>query len=303
MENQFKAPEFAEEFIRKVNSRCEILIKTGVWDFNNTKLRAWVKNFKGSEAQYLCAHLLDGLIYRSDRMTASLCHHAVYSTLPNNLPNYPDDISQWIAKLKRPGATEFCFVAVEGINRKGERASGKSGQTVIRKYDRSGVAHKNHFIDASYLLEKLNQNYQHVVFIDDFCGTGTQFSEFYHYFGFKKIPASVNQYYIPFACHEQAISKKLNIETPLVKVAPVEMLGEKNKFFFEKNGTFRGDKLNSVNTAKLFYETLLTDNGIKLDPFGFGNLELSYGWNMATPNNTLPIYYTDKSAWNPLLTR
>lgn len=303
MDNHFIAPSFSEEFIRKVNSRCEILIRTGVWDFNNAQLRAWIKNFKGPEAQYLCAHLLDGLIYRSDRMTTSLCHHAVYSTLPNSLGTYPDDISEWISLLKSPSGSGFCFVAVEGINRAGERVSGKSGQTVLRKYDRSGVAHKNYFIDASHLLDRVNGNYRHVVFIDDFCGTGTQFADFYHHFGFSNIPASVHQYYIPFACHQNAISNKLNIETPRVKVAPVELLGEGNKFFFEKNGTFRGDKLNSVNTAKLFYQTLLTDNGIHLAPFGFGNLELSYGWNMATPNNTLPIYYTDKSKWNPLLTR
>jgi hypothetical protein len=304
MDNQFTAPSFADDFLRKVSSRCDILIKTGVWDFNNAKLRAWMKNFKGAEAQYLCAHLLDSLIYRSDRMTTSLCNHAIYSTLPNSLATYPDNITDWILRLRRPGATGFCFVAAEGINRKGERVSGKSGQTVLRKYDRSGVVHKSHFIDASHLLDRLNtNNYQHVVFIDDFCGTGTQFSDFYHHFEFSKIPQAVSQYYIPFACHEDAIFKKLNTETPLVKVAPVELLGEKNKFFFEKSGTFRGDKLNSVNTAKLFYQKLLTDNDINLDPFGFGSLELSYGWNMATPNNTLPIYYTDKSKWNPLLTR
>lgn len=303
MDNQFKVPSFAEEFIRKVNSRCEILIRTGVWDFNNSQLRSWIKNFKGPEAQYLCAHLLDGLIYRSDRMTTSLCHHAVYSTLPNSLEFYPNDISEWVARLKSPSEAGFCFVAVEGINRAGERVSGKSGQTVLRKYDRSGVAHKNHFVDASHLLDRLNGKYQHVVFIDDFCGTGTQFSDFYNHFEFSKIPAAVNQYYIPFACHQSAISNKLNVDTPRVKVAPVELLSDGNKFFFEKNGTFRGDKLNSVNTAKLFYQTLLAENGITLAPFGFGNLELSYGWNMATPNNTLPIYYTDKSKWNPLLTR
>lgn len=300
----FEAPSFAEEFLQKTSSRGETLIKAGVWDFNVSQLRSWIKNFKSPEAQYLCAHLLDSLIYRSERMTTSLCKHAVHSILPNSLNAYPEDLSKWILKMGSPAFSGFCFVAVEGIKR-GERQSAKSGQTVLRMYDRAGVAHKNHFIDASYLLDKLNSNnYKHIVFVDDFCGTGTQFSTFYNHFGLSNIPQNINQYYIPFACHEEAISQKLKLETPQVKVSPVELLDEDNRFFSEKYGSFRGDKLNSVNTARNFYQAFLNDNNIKIEhPFGFGGLELSYGWSKATPNNTLPIFYTEQSKWTPLLTR
>lgn len=300
---EFKSPEYTDELLNKVVLRCEKLIRVGLWDIRISQLRSWITNFKTREEKYLCAHLLDSLMYRSERMSESLCRHAIESTLPNSLHIYPENLGNWLNDLQSSRGSRILFVAVEGV-KNGERQTAKSGQIVLRQYDRSGVVHKNHFVDVASLMQKIeNEDVGTVVYIDDFCGTGKQFCDFYSHYELQNIPNDIEQMYIPLCCYEDGRSE-VNKKNSNVNVHPVELLTRDNKFFCEKNGTFRGDNLNSIYTAKAYYKELLSYHGIRLkEPFGFGSLELTYAFKMSTPNNILPIFYTNKGSWKPLLVR
>lgn len=232
--SQFRAPEYASELLSKVNSRCEKLVKTGVWDFNMSRLRGWVNNFRNSEEQYLCAHLLDSLMYRSDRMADSLCRHAVHSVLPNSMSTYPESLEIWRRALEGSKEITTLFVAVEGI-KNGKKQAAKSGQRVLRQYHSSGAVNRNHFVDASYLLEKISgYPVERIVYIDDFCGTGRQFKDFYTHYELRKIPSDIEQYYVPFACHTEAVNSTFQKDITGVIARPVEMLSSNSAFLSKK---------------------------------------------------------------------
>lgn len=296
-------PASRENYFSEMRERCETLISAGIWNIKSVRLRAWLKNFDSPEAQYLCAHLLDALSFRNHDMTTSLCDYAANVIFPNIISKYPESIDKWSKKLLAGRPCDICFVAVEGVG-KGTRKPAKSGQLVLRQYERSEVVNKVHFVDADALINLVQKRgYKTVVFIDDFCGTGTQFKEFFDYFEYDLLPAEITKIYIPFSAHQCGIDN-LRDAIPSLKLHPVEKLSEDNNFFFERNGTFRGDGRNSSQSMREFYLTFLESKGLKTEtPFGFGDLALSWAYFFSTPNNILPIYYQENSNWQKLLKR
>jgi len=302
----FRLPAHSNELYNRSLNRCNRLIESRIWDIPKHRLKAWCNKFVTQEEQYLCALLLDAFIYRSAGMVGSLCHHAIRSVLPNNLISYPTSFIKW-TELLQSGVSGGCvFVAVEGVSKQGSREPAKSGQVVLREFHRSGAVNKRLFIDAGELLKALGKSkaINTVVYIDDFCGTGAQFEAFYNKFTLSNIPDGVAQIYLPLACHAKAFERFNLPELSQVKLCPVELLDEGQNFFREINGTFRGDSLNSVATAKAFYLELLNKNRIKTQyPLGWGSLATTYAFSFSTPNNTLPIFWSSMNGWPSLLDR
>jgi hypothetical protein len=143
------------------------------------------------------------------------------------------------------------------------------------------------------------------VFVDDFLGTGTQFSDFLHDTGLDLYVQSNCFIYAPLAGHTDGITY-LRSQFPGLYVDAVELLDNTHAFFHEESGNFPDD-VNSADAARAFYYDLLDSHQIDIDGSdrrGFGHFELTYAFEHAVPDNSLPILWWHHSdAWSPLFDR
>lgn len=152
--------------------------------------------------------------------------------------------------------------------------------------------------------EITNKNIKRYVFIDDFCGSGSQAKDYLknlvENIKFKDKDIEVN--YLMLFGTEFGVSevRKLNVFN---KVEAVYTIDETFKTFSNNSRYFKNlpdgviDKDFSKLTA-LKYGTSLYD-----PPLGYGNCELLLGLYYNTPDNSLPIFWSEQNEWQPIFKR
>jgi len=155
------------------------------------------------------------------------------------------------------------------------------------------------------VAESITKGTQVFIYIDDFLGTGDQFSEIA---AIEKLPTTFrNSYsvYAPLTAHTRGITALTN-SYPQMKVVSVEVLNEEHSLFSPESLTF-DDGINTPESAERFYSALLASRGLTLygsDRHGYGGLELAYAFSHAVPDNCLPIlWYSHSADWHPLFDR
>lgn len=309
-------PDGWESFFEEVRHDTVVLIDRNVLTgIDKLDLDGWLSNFSTPEEQYLAAHLLRSLIFRSNEMLKASCQQIASFILPNLLEN-PSNISidKFIAKLQNGNnPLKVMFSPVETTKKldesakEPERQAGKSGDSILRMFLKQvNISH-----NATLHIDQWNnkeRDIEHLVFIDDMCGTGSQFKDFYDTYHLHEI--NVKKSYIPLFAHIEGL-QLLEESCPDVTVLPVEVLTEKHNFFREEPNSgvdplWALDQSNTVSALKEFYESLLERFGISVSsPFGFGDLGLTLFSSESTHNNGLHIYYTARNLgkWTPLLKR
>lgn len=300
----FKAPPGWNQYYNSVISKTRLLIKQGIWEeIDELSLNRWLTNFKTDESKYLSACMLDALSYRSQKMCHSMMRKVLNETVPNycrhlGVENF-DTISKWKQQIK-DGSQLVRFTPVSISDGKV-----KSSSVVVR-----------HFIEANDIPQRCVQQTENleraiengtklIVFLDDFAGSGYQFNKFIKQKDLEKYKGQVNFLYTPLAAHQDAINR-IESKHPNIKVLPVEILNEQHEFFNEcQDGFFRGDKTNSVEVAKKFYEdycSAIFDNTKYL--FGMSSQCLTYSFFLSCPNNNLKaLYHEQAPEWKRLLFR
>ena len=144
-----------------------------------------------------------------------------------------------------------------------------------------------------------------VIFVDDFLGTGTQFSDFLTDTGLVSFVANHCFIYGCLAGHETGINSLRSL-FPSLHVATVERLDDSHALFHADGGSFP-DEVNSAECARDFYYDLIHDRGFNLagpDRRGFGHLEIVYAFEHSVPDNSLPIlWWHQSSQWHYLFDR
>lgn len=140
-----------------------------------------------------------------------------------------------------------------------------------------------------------------ILFVDDFLGSGTQAVRF-----FKSLPQHPAVWvYCPFVAYERGVNK-LNSRFPRVSVVSAETLLEKHRLF-SPDGQHFDDGVNTPSNAHAFYRTFLQKNGLDealgAMAFGYSRLSMAVSFQHATPNATLPIFWSTRSSNRPLFER
>lgn len=313
---EFHVPDGWERFFEEVRHDTVVLIDRSVLTgIDKLDLDGWLSNFSTPEEQYLAAHLLRALIFRSNPMLKMSCQQIASFILPKLL-NKPSStpLKKFIDDLcNRGNPLKVLFSPVEATKppkdeaMEPEKQAGKSGDSILRMFLKEvGVPHNTTIQVDQWHNRK--RNVEHLIFLDDMCGTGTQFKSFYENYKLSEIDA--NKAYIPLFAHEDGL-KELSQSCPDVTVLPVETLTKKHNFFREEPNSgvdplWALDQSNSVRAVKEFYGSLLERYGIPIkSPFGFGDLGLTVFSSESTHNNGLHTYYTTKNTdkWTPLLKR
>lgn len=310
-------PEFTvvdERYSSRVRRQFEMLIRNGVItgiDFKS--LQAWWLNFETSEEQYLAAHLLDSLVYRTESMLQSSSRHIVHMILPNILENTGkkrwSDLSDFLSRMRagdktlrlRIGSVDGNFENTRGVVTK---PVAKSGPALLRLFKRATDVDDGMLLSSDSIRSLRLDQCDALILLDDCLGTGTQFESFARAYQLERQPEQRAVIYIPYVAHAKGIAH-LKERCPRVHVAPVETLGDGADFFNghkDDQALWRRDKTNSVVAARNFYEELLRRKaGSKGE--GHYSLNLSLAFHGATPNNSLKAFYTDDAGWRPLFKR
>ena len=295
-------------YTEEVLERCRGLIQCGVWaGLHVARLRHWLTNFRTDEERYFAACVLDNLIYRSEQQTVSLIRQLLQRTLgdltrqdPTPLGAVPD----WLKLLGTdPHGTDPRLRLVALVQR--DDPPTKSAYVIARLMKRYLRINESWIITPWGVAESAAKGTQVFIYIDDFLGTGDQFSEIARLEKLEPTFDATYSAYAPLAAHVRGITALRN-SYPQLKVAPVEVLSEEYSLFSPKSLTF-DDGVNTPEAAERFYNALVASRGITLfgcDRRGYGGLELAYTFSHAVPDNCLPIlWYAHSADWHPLLDR
>lgn len=175
----------------------------------------------------------------------------------------------------------------------------KSGAAITYFFRRENQLDENCFIAFNDLHMNDFHRVKNIVFLDDFIGTGEYLNSIKDQIKSKISENILNRINIIFACvvgYEQGI-ESVKDENFKVCVADLisfdrQPLNEKSKLLF-KNDRKRIKKLLLRYNEPLKPKT----------PLGYGEICGLVSFFFATPNNTLPMFWSTKNDWYPLFPR
>jgi hypothetical protein len=306
MPASFRPPRSGDQYVSQILDRVENLIAQGFWEgLSSTRVKSWLANFRNDDDRYFVACVLDALVYRSNGQTVALAKQLFQRSLvdlvrldplPSPLPNgWLDDLRQ---DSLEPGVR---LVAVHHP----EDPPTKSAFLIARMLKRDLGLKERWILRQDEFASAVASGINQFVFIDDFLGTGQQFLEFGQNIGLQAAIASLYCIYAPLVAHSFGV-RILRKSVPGLRIASAERLSEENNIFHATSACF-DDGINTPSVAEAFYYDLLPRLNIPLmgqDRLGYGGLGVTFAFQHAAPDNSLPILWWNKtSTFHPLFDR
>jgi hypothetical protein len=297
----------SEEFVR---AKCAYFVDVQLWPVHaELNYEGWLRNFGPDEMEY-AVHLLNAFQYFTDRLINQM-FAAAFQRISSHIsdPAAPPLVVQneW-----RQFLDEVVVTYVEGE----EPSVTDSGYTFARKA-RQILGLPEHRISgpAEALLDaSRTSTSRHIVFVDDFVGTGDQFvstwERNYTLPGEGKLSfsqlvarAPINAYYctVMNAKHGQ---DRITHAYPDVTLVPAHVLLPQYSAV-TGNSYIWPDHLRA--TALDFLQQASERAGIPLvgpkQWKGYKGLGLTIAFSHSVPDATLPLFYWEENGWTPLLRR
>ena len=136
-----------------------------------------------------------------------------------------------------------------------------------------------------------------IIFVDDVTITEDEDSQAFIFFN-KLQPHKEKRTILTFVANKKTVAKlnSINVEV----ISPI-ILEDRDKCFDDNSEIFTQHK-NHMNSCK----DMVLHYGKKLDPdhpLGFKNAQLMFGFFYNTPDNTLPIFWSESNDWYPIVKR
>lgn len=295
-----------------------IAFYTDIWkDIRDTDYQKWLDNFKDSDKEKLHAlYLLSKFTY-----FGNLEIRAMLKAIYRDLYKYP--IIENIRKTNDDTTDDSFLKDQFELYRNRTRFLGvgnpsESGVHLLYYFRQENTLPKTFFIHAHELFnskysvdeKRMEQTWaddsiNHVVFLDDFCGKGTQaicyITELVKQI--KELNNSCQVDYFVMVANRDGL-KNVKKETGVDCAKAVFELDETFKSFSSNSRYFANVK---EGIDKDFCKQMCEKYGDKRakdakSPLGFNDDELLLSFFHNTPNNTLPVFWTDKD-WYPIFNR
>lgn len=300
--SNFAVPRDGEVFEADVLERCQNLITSGIWEgIPQHRMKAWLTNFSTAPERYFAACVLDALIYRSENQTVAMMRQIFERTLPDLLrtdPSQHPSTHDWGEALHRDTPTDPGLRLIPVI--RSEDSPAKSGPLICRMYRRHLQFNDRWMIWPWQLPDARSRGTSVFVFVDDFLGTGDQFSSFVECHSLAGSFEDIYAVYAPLVAHTKGIQFLLS-RYPKLRVIASEVLDDAHHLFSDSAICFRDD-LNSPSAAHAFYMQISREHGLR-STTGYGDLALAYAFEHATPDNCLPMLWQATPKWKPLFER
>jgi hypothetical protein len=271
----------------------------------------WLKNFE-AEDEELAKHLLSKFIYFSeDLVDQSL--RAAFNSISNVLwGRSADPINH--EKTWR----EFMNTCLVTFPRGESPSPADSGYTFARKCRDQLRIEESRLKDPRDILQLLDQGtILPIVFVDDFVGSGQQFTTTWDrlytldtgkrvsFRSVVKQRPNVDIYYVNVAAHSKGINH-VNKQCPSVTMLSSNILTEEHSAVSSQSRIWPqghiedGKKFIKKASAKISFTK---EDNSQDDWRGFHALGLTVGFSHGIPDASLPIFFSDRNGWTPLMTR
>ena len=294
-------PSVPEDFVL---GKAEYFTDVQLWP-TETKLNTdgWLKNFLPDEKKY-AFQLLNAFLYFSAPLTEELfksAFHRISREMVDLNASYASNELLW-SRFRHS-------VAVTHVT--GEQPnSTDSGYIFARKARQLLRVDEDMIFEPSDLVQYLiDHGPRPVVFVDDFVGSGNQFSDTWKreielrdgtFMSFQRLAAvrGFKFYYCPAICSKKG-QERIARDFPNVVLSTSHVLSERY-CATAPNSLIWPDSLRT--TAQNFLETVSKRAGIS-NWEGFHGLGLALAFEHGPPDATLPIFYHEGNGWIPLVKR
>lgn len=288
-------------FIEGIKARALKLVRHKVWDgIDEGRVTSWMYQFEARGFELLGACLLDSFTYRSKGQVEALLRAVLTSPeLVGPDAQYDELVVDRLSKRRRdPGIRLTPVIRLD-------QPPTKSGCYVLRRLAKSLRVYDDWMVWPQQLIN-LTDTVQTIILVDDFCGSGDQFTEFVELMGFQEVMKARPKcriIYLTLAAHSNGI-EAVRARFPRIEFISGEVLGS-------EHGFFSGSVLNRIKIPgiteqlKSDYDQIAKDVGLggSLGCYGYASQGLTYAFEHGTPNNTLPIYWYQNEQWTPLVNR
>ena len=304
------ADDFTETFIRNVLLTAKRYIEVGFWQgIERSKFERWCTQFKTSEERVLLAFLVESIVYRSNAQTAALIDHAIYKIIPQSLYQATNDETHFTSiRSILSSKTKDINYGIVPVIRDIDPPT-KSGPLVARLYKRLGGVNEKLMFWPWTVPENARLDY--VIFVDDFVGSGNQFLRFIDkHISEKVIDEETRCVYAPLTASTEGL-KKIAEERPDIHLAPIEVISSSDSFFnyISRKYKFTDDENSEISEI---YDSFLKK--VKLHKIGGNNpnynmargykgLAMTYAYQHATPNASLPLLWANNDHYTSLFLR
>jgi len=276
-----------------------------IWPvFADFDTEGWLSNFKFDERR-VAERLLTNFCYFNEQMTDALLKAALQSCFSALIDQEGPPI-----RSIREHAEKTAFVICEGE----QPHVTDSGHIFARKLrDKIGVPERRIFRPEEALRNA--PKFSHFIFIDDFTGSGNQFVETWHAehivgaqrLSFTKLSASAQSSFKYCCCIATSKARnKIAMEASAAVLHPAHLLTDTSCAISTSSRIWEGiDPVDAIKKVKgastragYGAEDLSQD-----DWRGFHSLGLALAFNHGIPDASLPLYFSQRNGWKPLIAR
>jgi len=275
-------------------ARCDGFVDLQIWPQSHTlNPRGWLSNFLPDELPYALS-LLDNFIYYSEPLVDRMFEEAFTGLLSRLLWS-----GQSITAVRQV-LDRTCFTFVTGET---PRVT-DSGHIFARKVRQVlGISEHQILYPQDAIKHICLTNFDSVVFVDDFIGSGSQFIATWtrSYMdnlsvSFESI-SSIQASYIPLVATNHGI-KTLRGVFPNVNFYPTNVVPDNMSALDQNSIIWPPDqKANAIN----FIKKASNRAGCSWD--GFNDQGYLLAFYHSVPDATLPIFWHDRNGWIPLIRR
>lgn len=294
-------PDNSEQFKQVVIDKIRTYCDSNIWPMNYDKFSGWLHNFDCKIEEYIALQILDNLIVRSKEMAISSYERLLCSAVRQHLLKHTTievgTISEWKKKLKDGSLNNNLRFASVRL----ENDDGESGSVIYRMLS-------DIFDTNRYSYSRNRNNAEVIILIDDFIGSGDQFSTFADQFSLNEKLESAHIIYCPLIAFEVGVSR-IQAEFPKLHILPTEYILKSDSLFFgSESQLFKSDPRNTISDVKAFLGGMHQKYAPAMPSwYGRDDASLLLAFEWGCPNQVLSILYMDRSptkgSWNKLFNR
>lgn len=288
---------------------CGRLIDFGAWDQTKIDPEGWLGNFSAAERPFALV-LLSRFTFLADHLVDQLFRSAFQNMSTMLFEGWvpsSDVFCRWRA---------FCREALITVVQGEDPNPSDSGWLFARKARQAIGIDQTQLFEPCDAIAKLAEGFSGpVIFVDDFVGSGEQFLATWHRLyehgsgktSFKKLAASSSASF--FYCNAMATEygrKRIHRHVPIVQISAGNVIPERYSLADPASllwpKTIRDDGIALVESVgrRLGYNA---DDGGEDDWRGFHKLGLGLAFQHSVPDANLPIFFTERNGWKPLVRR
>lgn len=288
-------------------AKCSYFVDVQLWPLHSiVDPEGWLSNFKPDEMDH-AVHLLYSFLFYSEDLVDQMFISA-FQGLSRELTTS----GRPPLNLKGAWRTFVDGVIITYVTGEIPNVT-DSGFTFARKARQLlNIPEDRIMSPDEALLQIYNKTARHIVFVDDFVGSGNQFIATWQRFvavsaslqtSFKRAAAATRGnrfFYCPLLCTKSGFDR-LSLTCPEITVAPAHLMSERYSVFSPESIVWPPDLR---ATAANFVRRASIRAGVRdISWRGYNDLGLAVAIHRSVPDATLPIIYWNENGWKPLIQR